>query len=103
MQTYTRATRSSAAACSAAAVTTCLLGGALFGAMIILPLYYQVDRGESALTTWLHRVTVNAALVHRRKRARREGRHAPEQMMDEQTTSAPSGPARRWAAPPDAS
>src|SRR3712207_2518742 len=29
-------------------------------------------RGESELMTWLHRVTVNAALAHRRKRARRE-------------------------------
>src|ERR1700752_2793049 len=29
-------------------------------------------RGESAFPTWLHRVTVNAALAHRRKRAARE-------------------------------
>lgn len=28
-------------------------------------------RGESGLTTWLHRVTVNAALLHRRKQTRR--------------------------------
>jgi EmrB/QacA subfamily drug resistance transporter len=34
---------------SAAAVTTFLLGAALFGAMLLLPLYYQVDRGETAL------------------------------------------------------
>jgi RNA polymerase sigma-70 factor (ECF subfamily) len=33
-------------------------------------------RGESALPTWLHRVTVNAALAHRRKKARRERRLA---------------------------
>src|SRR4051794_27303043 len=38
---------------SAAAATTTLLGGALFGAMIVLPLYYQVARGESALTAGL--------------------------------------------------
>jgi EmrB/QacA subfamily drug resistance transporter len=38
---------------SAAASTTFLIGGALFGAMIILPLYYQVARGESALTAGL--------------------------------------------------
>jgi MFS family permease len=38
---------------SAATVTTFLLGGALFGAMIILPLYYQVARGESALVAGL--------------------------------------------------
>jgi MFS family permease len=29
------------------------MGGALFGALIILPLYYQVSRGESALTAGL--------------------------------------------------
>src|ERR687889_1468292 len=38
---------------SAAALTTFLLGGALFGAMIILPLYFQIDRGETALTAGL--------------------------------------------------
>ena len=38
---------------SAAAATTFLVGAALFGAMILLPLYYQVDRGESALTAGL--------------------------------------------------
>jgi EmrB/QacA subfamily drug resistance transporter len=38
---------------SAAAMTTFLLGGALFGTMLILPLYYQVARGESALTAGL--------------------------------------------------
>jgi RNA polymerase sigma-70 factor (ECF subfamily) len=28
-------------------------------------------RGKACLTTWLHRITVNAALMHRRKRSRR--------------------------------
>jgi EmrB/QacA subfamily drug resistance transporter len=37
----------------AAATTTFLLGAALYGAMLIIPLYYQVDRGESALTAGL--------------------------------------------------
>ena len=30
-----------------------LVGGALFGALLLLPLYYQVARGESALTAGL--------------------------------------------------
>jgi EmrB/QacA subfamily drug resistance transporter len=38
---------------SAAAATTFLLGGALFGVMIVLPLYYQVARGEDALAAGL--------------------------------------------------
>ena len=33
-------------------------------------------RGESALPTWLHRVTINAALSHRRKQAVRDERRA---------------------------
>ncbi len=35
-------------------------------------------RGESALTTWLHRVTANAALALRRKRATRRERQDAE-------------------------
>lgn len=38
---------------SAAVGTTFLLAGALFGVMIVLPLYYQVARGEDALTAGL--------------------------------------------------
>jgi EmrB/QacA subfamily drug resistance transporter len=38
---------------SAAAASVFLLGAALFGAMLLLPLYYQVDRGESALNAGL--------------------------------------------------
>jgi EmrB/QacA subfamily drug resistance transporter len=50
---------------SAAAATTFLVGAALFGAMIILPLYYQLDRGESALTAGLLMAPqgVGAALI----------------------------------------
>jgi EmrB/QacA subfamily drug resistance transporter len=38
---------------SAASITTFCLGAALFGAMILLPLYYQQVRGESVLATGL--------------------------------------------------
>jgi EmrB/QacA subfamily drug resistance transporter len=50
---------------SAAAATTFLLGAALFGAMLLLPLYFQVDRGESALSAGLLMAPqgIGAALV----------------------------------------
>jgi len=38
---------------SAASITTFCLGGALFGAMILMPLYFQIVRGESPVTTGL--------------------------------------------------
>jgi len=37
----------------AAATVTLLLGAALFGTLLVLPLYYQVDRGQSALSAGL--------------------------------------------------
>jgi EmrB/QacA subfamily drug resistance transporter len=37
----------------AAAIATFLLAAALFGSLLVLPLYYQVDRGESALMAGL--------------------------------------------------
>jgi hypothetical protein len=33
-----------------AASTTCVLGPALFGTLLVFPLDYQVDRGESPLS-----------------------------------------------------
>jgi EmrB/QacA subfamily drug resistance transporter len=38
---------------AAASVTTFCLGAALFGAMILMPLYFQTVRGEDAVTTGL--------------------------------------------------
>src|SRR5207247_2936937 len=41
---------------------------------VLLQVVRKLDtfRGESAFPTWLHRITVNAALAHRRKRATRQ-------------------------------
>jgi RNA polymerase sigma-70 factor (ECF subfamily) len=39
-------------------------------------------RGESAFPTWLHRVTVNAALAHRRRQAVREDTHVINPLED---------------------
>jgi RNA polymerase sigma-70 factor (ECF subfamily) len=58
-------------------------------------------RGEAALPTWLHRVTVNAALNHRRKRAVREGRQAHEPVetfVEQEHDQAPAG---RWSVAPE--
>src|SRR5262249_9985189 len=47
---------------------------------VLLQVVRKLDtfRGEAALPTWLHRVTVNAALAHRRKRAVREEHQVPD-------------------------
>src|SRR6516225_2166899 len=57
-------------------------------------------RGEAAFPTWLHRVTVNAALGHRQKRARREQRevHDPiDELLDRGTHP---HPIRGWSVGP---
>ena len=47
---------------------------------VLLQVVRKLDtfRGEANLGTWLHRITVNAALAHRAKRARREQREQHE-------------------------
>jgi RNA polymerase sigma-70 factor (ECF subfamily) len=54
------------------------------------------------LGTWLHRVTVNAALAHRQKRANRQKREtgaAVDELLDDDLRS--SGPVKRWNTSPD--
>jgi RNA polymerase sigma-70 factor (ECF subfamily) len=58
-------------------------------------------RGEAAFPTWLHRVTVNAALAHRRKRAvqhEHRSRDPLEAFLDEER---PEAPVRRWSVGPE--
>jgi RNA polymerase sigma-70 factor (ECF subfamily) len=58
-------------------------------------------RGESALPTWLHRVTVNAALTHRRRQAVRDDRR-PLLSLDAHGEDEPvAAPGSRPAPPPD--
>src|SRR5437764_15473743 len=47
---------------------------------VLLQVVRKLDtfRGESAFPTWLHRVTVNAALAHRRRRAVRQTHQASD-------------------------
>jgi len=70
---------------------------------VLLQVIRKLDtyRGDAQLSTWLHRVTVNAALAYRQKRTnrqRREMNEAPDQVLE----SAPAnGPVRRWSVGPD--
>src|SRR5262245_13753577 len=70
---------------------------------VLLQVLRKLDtfRGQSAFPTWLHRITVNAALAHRRKRAvREEGRlHDPLESFPDNGYHA--APVRRWSVPPD--
>jgi len=72
---------------------------------VLLQVIRKLDtfRGESALGTWLHRVTVNASLAHRQKRANRQKREAGEQADDvlEGSLSSANGPVKRWNTSPD--
>lgn len=58
-------------------------------------------RGESALSTWLHRLTVNAALAHRRKRAARHQHQVHDPLENFQEDGMHAGPVRRWAVGPE--
>ena len=58
-------------------------------------------RGESAFPTWLHRITVNAALAHRRKRATREEHRVRDPLDSFLEDGSHATPIRRWSVPPD--
>jgi RNA polymerase sigma-70 factor (ECF subfamily) len=58
-------------------------------------------RGEAAFPTWLHRITVNAALEYREKRARREQGRVPAALADEDEEGHVPSSARHWSVAPD--
>lgn len=75
---------------------------------VLLQVVRKLDtfRGESAFPTWLHRVTVNAALAHRRKRATRQQRqtHDPLDTLFEGAGDGHhhhASPVRPWSVSPD--
>ncbi|MFN4261563.1 MAG: RNA polymerase sigma factor [Gemmataceae bacterium] len=75
---------------------------------VLLQVVRKLDtfRGEAALSTWLHRVTVNAALAHRHKRATREKHHGAEPLNDLlQSGTGMDGrqvaAVQPWSVPPD--
>jgi RNA polymerase sigma-70 factor (ECF subfamily) len=69
---------------------------------VLLQVVRKLDtfRGESQIGTWLHRVTVNAALAHRAKRANRQ-KHETGENLDE--LPANDGPLKSWNVPPEES
>ena len=70
---------------------------------VLLQVVRKLDtfRGDANLTTWLHRVTVNAALAHRRKRANREHREVPDPLEMFTENGHHSQAVRPWSATPD--
>jgi RNA polymerase sigma-70 factor (ECF subfamily) len=70
---------------------------------VLLQVVRKLDtfRGDSQLGTWLHRVTVNAALAHRAKRANRQ-QHESAELIDELPANhSTDGAMKRWNVPPD--
>jgi RNA polymerase sigma-70 factor (ECF subfamily) len=70
---------------------------------VLLQVVRKLDtfRGDSAFPTWLHRVTVNAALAHRRKRANREHHQSTEPIENVLTDGHPGAGIRPWSVSPD--
>jgi RNA polymerase sigma-70 factor (ECF subfamily) len=58
-------------------------------------------RGDAELSTWLHRVTVNAALAHRGKRARRDEREHADALDHVLENGHPGSAVRPWSITPD--
>ena len=60
-------------------------------------------RGDAALPTWLHRITVNTALAHRKKKARRDVQPLPDPLEEQFTHNGHHHmkPVRPWGGRPD--
>jgi RNA polymerase sigma-70 factor (ECF subfamily) len=58
-------------------------------------------RGESAFPTWLYRVTVNAALSNRRKRAQRENHHIHDPLESFLDDGHHARPVQAWSVRPE--
>jgi RNA polymerase sigma-70 factor (ECF subfamily) len=70
---------------------------------VLLQVVRKLDtfRGEADLSTWLHRVTVNAALTHRRKQAPQRAREASTSVRHLEDSGQPASPVSCWGAAPD--
>jgi RNA polymerase sigma-70 factor (ECF subfamily) len=70
---------------------------------VLLQVFRKLDtfRGDAALSTWLYRVTVNAALSYRRKRAAREEHRVTEELDEVPQEAQEPRHGRRWSVPPE--
>lgn len=70
---------------------------------VLLQVVRKLDtfRGEATFPTWLHRVTVNAALAHRKKRAQREERRESDPLDHFLETGQHAHSIQPWSVPPD--
>ncbi|HXG10033.1 MAG TPA: sigma-70 family RNA polymerase sigma factor [Gemmataceae bacterium] len=70
---------------------------------VLLQVVRKLDtfRGEAALSTWLHRITVNAALAHRRKKAIREEHRVRDPLEHFLEDGGHGAPVRRWSVSPE--
>jgi RNA polymerase sigma-70 factor (ECF subfamily) len=70
---------------------------------VLLQVVRKLDtfRGESAFPTWLHRVTVNAALAHRQKRATQQKHQIPDPLDRFLDHGGHGTPVRPWSIEPD--
>jgi RNA polymerase sigma-70 factor (ECF subfamily) len=70
---------------------------------VLLQVVRKLDtfRGDSDLSTWLHRVTVNAALAHRHKQALQLAREASTSLRDMEDRGRPVSSLSPWGAEPD--
>ena len=70
---------------------------------VLLQVVRKLDtfRGESDIFTWLHRLTVNAALAHRAKRARRQEHEARDPIDNFLEDGHHTVPVRPWSVAPD--
>jgi RNA polymerase sigma-70 factor (ECF subfamily) len=66
---------------------------------VLLQVVRKLDtfRGDADFATWLHRVTVNLALAHRGKRARRQEHEVHDPLMQFEADGHHAGPVRPWS------
>ena len=71
---------------------------------VLLQVVRKLDtfRGDANIATWLHRVTVNAALAHRKKRAQRAGREQHDGFDFFRSDGHHAQPVRPWSINPAA-